>query len=56
METIPRHWPFAREIHRSPVVSPHKDQWRGALMFALIYAWEFQALQLIVLAVFGAVD
>ena len=23
----------------SPVNSPHKDQWRGALMFSLIYAW-----------------
>ena len=25
-----------REIHRSPVNSPHKGQWRGALMFSLI--------------------
>ena len=25
--------------HRSPVNSPHKGQWRGALMFSLIYAW-----------------
>ena len=24
--------PFARGIHRSPVNSPHKGQWRGALM------------------------
>ena len=23
----------------SPVNSPHKGQWRGALMFSLIYAW-----------------
>ena len=23
---IPRHWPFARGIHRSPVNSPHKWQ------------------------------
>ena len=22
-----------------PVNSPHKGQWRGALMFSLIYAW-----------------
>ena len=22
-----------------PVTSPHKGQWRGALMFSLIYAW-----------------
>ena len=33
-----RHWPFVREIHRSPVNSPHKGQWRGALMFSLICA------------------
>ena len=26
-----------RGIHRSPVNSPHKGQWRGALMFSLIY-------------------
>ena len=25
--------------HRSPVNSPHKGQWRGALIFPLIYAW-----------------
>ena len=31
--------PFVRGIHRSPVNSPHKGQWRGALMFSLIYAW-----------------
>ena len=28
-----------REIHRSPVNFQHKGQWRGALMFSLIYAW-----------------
>ena len=33
---FPRNWPFVRGIHRSPVNSPHKDQWRGALMFSLI--------------------
>ena len=26
-------------IHRSPVNSPHKGQWRGALMFSLICIW-----------------
>ena len=31
-----RYWPFVRGIHRSPVNFPHKDQWRGALMLALI--------------------
>ena len=33
-----RYWPFVRGIHRSPVNSPHKGQWRGALMFFLICA------------------
>ena len=36
---FPRNWPFVREIHRSPVNFPHKGQWRGALMFSLIYTW-----------------
>ena len=34
-----RYWPFVRGIHWSPVDSPHKGQWRGALMFSLICAW-----------------
>ena len=25
--------------HRSPADSPHKGQWRGTLMYTLIYAW-----------------
>ena len=36
---FPRNWPFVRGIHRSPVNSPHKGQWRGALMFTLICVW-----------------
>ena len=36
---FPRYWPFVRGIHRSPVNSPHKCQWRGALMFPLICTW-----------------
>ena len=32
---FPRYWPFVRGIHRSLVNSPHKGQWRGALMFFL---------------------
>ena len=36
---FPRHWPFLRGIHRWPVNSPHKGQWRGALMFSLICVW-----------------
>ena len=39
MKIFPRYWPFVRGIHRSPVNSPHKGQWRGALMFSLIYVW-----------------
>ena len=33
---FPRYWPFVRGIHRSPVNSPHKGQWRRALIFYLI--------------------
>ena len=36
---LTRFWPFMRGIHRSPVKSPHKGQWRGPLMFSLICAW-----------------
>ena len=36
---FPRYWPFVRGIHRSPVNSPHKGQWRGALMFYFICVW-----------------
>ena len=39
METFPLYCPFVRGIHRSPVNSPHKGQWRGALMFSLICLW-----------------
>ena len=38
-KNFPRCCPFVRGIHRSPVSSPHKGQWRGALMFSLITAW-----------------
>ena len=33
------YWSFVRGIHRSPVNSPHKDQWRRTLMFSLTCAW-----------------
>ena len=33
---FPRDWPFVRGIHRSPM---NKGQWRGVLMFSLIYFW-----------------
>ena len=36
---FPRNWPFVWGIHRSPVNSPHKGQWRGALIFSLICVW-----------------
>ena len=36
---FPHYWPFVQGIHRSPVNSPHKGQWCGALMFSLICAW-----------------
>ena len=34
---FPRYSAFVRRIHRSPVNSPHKGQWHGALMFSLIF-------------------
>ena len=36
---FPRYWPFVRGIHLSRVNSPHKGQWRGALMFSLMCVW-----------------
>ena len=36
---FPRYWPFVWGIHRWPVNSPHKGQWRDAWMFSLICAW-----------------
>ena len=39
METFSALLPFVRGIHRSPVNSPHKGQWRRALMFTLICVW-----------------
>ena len=36
---LPRYWPFVRGIHRSPVNSPHKGQWSGALMSSFTCAW-----------------
>ena len=36
---FPRYWTFVRGIHRSPMNSPHKGQWRGALVFSLICVW-----------------
>ena len=36
---FPCQWTFVRRIQRLPVDSPHKGQWRRALMFSLISAW-----------------
>ena len=36
---IPPYWPIVREIHRLPFYSPHKGQWRAALMLSLICTW-----------------
>ena len=36
---FPRYWPFMRWVHLSPVNSPHKGQWCGALMYSLIWTW-----------------
>ena len=36
---FPHNWTFVRGIHRSPVNSPHKGQWCGALVFSLTCTW-----------------
>ena len=36
---FPRYWSFVRGIHLSPLKSPHKGRWRGALIFSLICVW-----------------
>ena len=36
---FPRNWQLVWGIHRSPVNSPHKGQWRGTLVFPLICVW-----------------
>ena len=38
-KSFQRYWPLVRGIHRSPVDSPQKGQWHGALMFSLLCAW-----------------
>ena len=35
---FPRYWPFVRGIHRSPVDSPHKGQWRS-FDVSLVCTW-----------------
>ena len=36
---FPRYWPFVRVIYLSPMNSPYKGRWLGALIFSLICAW-----------------
>ena len=36
---FPLYWPVVRGNHRSLMNSPHKGQWRGALMFSLFCVW-----------------
>ena len=36
---FPGYWPFVQGISRSPVNSPDKGQWRGALVISLNCAW-----------------
>ena len=35
---FPRYWTFVQEMHWSPVNSPYKGKWRGALMYSWICA------------------
>ena len=37
MKQFSRYWLFVRWIHQSTVNSPHKVEWRGALMFSLVW-------------------
>ena len=37
---FPLYRPFVKGIHRSPLDSPHKGRWHGALMFSFICAWK----------------
>ena len=52
---FPRYWPFVRGIHRSPVTSPHKGQWRGALMFSLICDWINSWVTIVRLVIWDAI-
>ena len=40
-EHFPRYLPFVRGIHRSSVNSPHKGQWRGALMCLVFSIYKY---------------
>ena len=34
LKQFPRYWPFLWGVHRSPVNSPHKGQWRGCFLWS----------------------
>ena len=42
---FPRYWPFVWVIHLSPVNSPHKGHWRGALMFSAPVPYAYRPLR-----------
>ena len=50
-----RYWPFVRGIHRSPVNSQHKGQWRGALIFSLICVWINGWVTILMLVILDAI-
>ena len=49
------YWLFVRGIHRSPVNSPHKSQWREALIFSLNCAWINGCLTVVRLVIWDAI-
>ena len=55
-KTFPRDWPFVRGIHRWPVNSLHKGQWRGALMFSLIFTWKKVEQTIVRLMIWAAIE
>ena len=48
-----RYWPFVWEIHRSPVNSPQKGQWRGAWVFPMV--WTNAGVKIETLAIWDAI-
>ena len=52
---FPRHWPFVREIHRSPVNFPHKGPWRWAFMISLICALNRRLLTIVRLVIWDVI-
>ena len=44
METFSALLALCEGNHQSPVDTPHKGQWRGALVFSLIYGGKFMSI------------